>query len=510
WPWWRTRSFLLRFDLSSGLTTRLTWGHIETSLQDIRPDGKAILVSLGEPDYSIRPYSRNLLIEISLDDLKADTLFESPFGFNATYGPEGSTLLLTGSPALFGNTGTATPDSLIPNDYDTQLYLFDRSTGKASCPSLNFNPSIESAEWDLNSNRIYVLAEDRTYRRLFSLDPRNGRFAPMHDLPEVVDQWKLSEDGQWIAFTGSSISEPDRACIMLSTGGKPSIAAAPEDERFRYVQLGKTEDWAYEYDGNLIEGRVYYPPNFDPQRHYPLIVYYYGGTNPTPRDFRGRYPKHLYAAAGYVVYVLQPSGATGYGQEFSARHVNNWGISVADEIIGCTRAFMRQHKFIDSTRIGCIGASYGGFMTMLLTTRTDLFAAAVSHAGISSISSYWGEGYWGFAYSAVASAGSFPWNNPELYVGQSPLFHADKVKTPLLLLHGGSDTNVPPGESIQMFTALKLLGKTVEFIEIEGQDHHILDYRKRIKWQKTILAWFDLQLKKEPAWWDSLYPRKDL
>src|SRR5690606_2816347 len=113
---------------------------------------------------------------------------------------------------------------------------------------------------------------------------------------------------------------------------------------------------------------------------------------------------------------------------------------------------------------------------------TDIFAAAISHAGISNLTNYWGVGYWGYLYSSVATANSFPWNRKDIYVENSPIYNADKITTPLLLLHGSADTNVPPGESTTMFTALKLLGKDVNYIEIAGQNHHILEYKKRKLW----------------------------
>jgi dipeptidyl aminopeptidase/acylaminoacyl peptidase len=167
--------------------------------------------------------------------------------------------------------------------------------------------------------------------------------------------------------------------------------------------------------------------------------------------------------------------------------------------------FLDAHPYADAERVGAMGASFGGFMTMLLLTETDMFATAVSHAGISNITSYWGEGFWGYLYSSVASANSYPWDSPEIYVDQSPIFRADKVNTPLLLLTGMSDTNVPPGESIQFYTALKLLGKDVEFIQVENQDHHIIEYNKFNLWKKSIVAWFDRYLKDQSDWWDSMY-----
>ena len=181
--------------------------------------------------------------------------------------------------------------------------------------------------------------------------------------------------------------------------------------------------------------------------------------------------------------------------------------------------YIAAEPYVDAKRIGAIGASYGGFMTQLLQTKTDIFAAAVSHAGISDITSYWGEGFWGYTYNSVAAARSYPWNNPKLFTEHSPLFNADKIHTPLLFLHGDSDTNVPLlhgtvdtnvpiGESIQLYNALKILGRDVEFITVEGSDHVVVDFQKRKEWHATIMAWFEKWLKDDSRWWDSIYDNK--
>jgi len=330
------------------------------------------------------------------------------------YSPDDNYLLVRGGPAVFGNIGENVQKRKITNNYDTQAYIYNINDKSVDPITFSFNPSIHDSYWDSSGKIIYFLCADKTYQKIYRYNIKNRLFTPVSVGPDVINSIDFTRNGGFAVFTGSSISTPLKAYLIDLKSDNISIIADPEKVDYSDVIFGKNEKWTFLNDeGFTIDGRIYFPPDFEPQKKYPLIVYYYGGTIPTNRSFGGRYPKNLFAAQGYVVYVLQPGGTYGYGQEFSAIHVNNWGITVADEIIMGTKKFIQEHSFVDKNKVGCIGASYGGFMTMLLQTRTDIFAAAVAHAGISSISSYWGEGYWGYLYSAVASVNSFPWNNRE-------------------------------------------------------------------------------------------------
>ncbi|MGL4780148.1 MAG: prolyl oligopeptidase family serine peptidase [Bacteroidales bacterium] len=509
--YWRYRNSLYKYDLNTGAMERLTFGAHSASLNDISEDGKFILFGSSREDFKERPFNVSSMYLMNLATNKVDTLWSDVrYGGGAKFSPNGKTLLVQGSPEAFDGIGLDIEEGQMANTYDSQIFLFDLATKKTTPIAKNFDPTIESAKW-INDDQIAVMATDKDLVRpyLYSVSKNKYEVVPVEE--DVLRGFNISKNGKNAIYTGQSVSNFSSAYVMDMKNKKSKCLIDASSERLKGIELGKVEDWNFiASDGNQVDGRYYLPSDFDATKKYPMIVYYYGGTTPTSKTMEHPYPAHLYAANGYVVLVLNPSGTIGWGQKMSARHVNAWGKRTAEDIIEGTKKFCADNSFVDASKIGCIGASYGGFMTQYLQTQTDIFAAAISHAGISALSSYWGEGYWGYAYSTAASADSYPWNNPELYTKQSPLFQADKVKTPILFLHGSVDTNVPVGESIQMYTALKLLGKPVEMIEVQGEDHGIADFNKKIKWTNSILAWFDRYLKEQPEWWKSMYPDTNL
>lgn len=506
-PGWRSRSYLAKFDLASGVLQPLTFGYHNVYLNDISADSRYLLIGKSEERLTKRPTTLNSYYRLNLNDMSVETLIEKgEFLNSAQFSPDGKSLLVSASPEAFNGIGKNVEEGQTPSMIDTQLYLMTLTDKKVRPLTKDFNPNVQSVDWSKADGNIYFTAEDKDCVHLFQLNPKSGKFTLLKTPEEYIKSFSLASSAAEMAFSGQSASNADRLYKMNTKALKSQLVDDLSARELKDVELGECKAWNFVNSrGDTLCCRYYLPPHFDAAKKYPMIVNYYGGCSPTSRMFQSRYPHHVYAAMGYVVLVVNPSGATGFGQKFSARHVDTAGEGVAEDIISCTQAFCDEHAFVNRKKIGCIGASYGGFMTQYLQTKTDLFAAAISHAGISDHTSYWGEGYWGYSYSEVSMANEYPWTNKHLFVDQSPLYNADKIHTPLLFVHGTADNNVPVGESIQLYTALKLLGRPTAMVLVDGQDHHIIDYEKRLKWQNTIFAWFAKWLQDDASWWTEMY-----
>lgn len=511
----RDRSKLSKLDLATGMVQPLTYGNKNVWLYDFSADGRYIIFGYSHDRLTKRPTTLVTVCRMNVETLETETLIaEDGFLSSVSYIPGTNQLLVTGSAEAFDRIGCTLSADLTPNQFEHQMYLFDIDTKNITPLTKDFNPSVKNVLLSQNG-LCYFTADNKDSVSLYKMDLKTWKISMVEQPCEVIGGIGMAANGSMLMYYGTGACSADKL-YALSFGKKGAAnVRVVEDlnaERMAQIELGTCEGFSFQSkNGYELTGHYYLPAHFDATKKYPVIVHYYGGCNPTARRFGGgsHYPAHYWNANGYIVLVVNPGGASGFGQEWGARHVNTMGEGVAEDIIEATEWFA-QNPWVNRDKIGCVSASYGGFMTQLLLTKTDLFATGISHAGISDHTSYWGEGYWGYSYSEVSAANSYPWTRKDLYVDRSPLYNADKIHKPILFTHGTADTNVPIGESIQMYTALKLLGVPTAFIMVEGENHGIMDFNKRQKWINSMVAWFDRWLKDDPSWWNEIYTPKEL
>lgn len=513
-PGWRNRRNIAKMDLKTGVVQQLVFGYHNMWVSDISDDGKYLLFTVQTERLTARPTTLNTVYRMNLQTLESEVLIDKDgFVNSAAFIPGTNKLAVTGSAEAFGGVGKNLPDDMIPNSYDIQLFVFDILTKKVEAVTSDFNPSINTVIPSKADNMLYFTAQNADSVSLYRLDLRNGRIQMIEQPCEVITSFGLSSSGNTLLYYGTGACTSDRLYSLNIRSLKVTMLEELNADMMSEIKIGECKPLSFKSkNGYQLTGHYYLPADFDPSKKYPVIVHYYGGCSPTARRFGNgtHYPAHYWNALGYVVLIVNPRGASGFGQEWAAFHVNTAGEGIAEDIIEATQYLIDHNSWVNADKIGCVSASYGGFMTQLLLTKTDLFATGISHAGISDHTSYWGEGYWGYSYSETSMANSYPWTRKDLFVERSPLYNADKIHKPLLFTHGTADTNVPIGESIQMYTALKLLGVPTAFVMVEGENHGIMDYTKRQKWINTMVAWFQKYLQDDDSWWNAMYSPKDL
>ncbi|PID81338.1 hypothetical protein CSA17_03155 [bacterium DOLJORAL78_65_58] len=428
-----------------------------------------------------------------------------PQGLSLT--PDGGTLIFLGPPEEVGGGRKE------HNVYNKQIWSLDlaggqfqrRTRGQAFAFESGGGLPLCDAE-----GRLLVKAVRAGRTLLTRVDP--ARDWSVEVLPTAGDDLgalAVSPNGRCLLYTASTFDQPSRL-YQARAGRKGKLVedaharehflwGGAQDASFRNAEGTKIDAWFYPPLVSTAEGAMRY--GAPDTGKVPLVVYYYAGSTPTLRGFNGTH--QFFAANGYGVLVVNPRGAYGFGDAYADFHAGDWGPVAAADIIAATEAILARHRWLDADGIGIYGGSYGGFMTEYLVTATDIFAAAVSMYGISDLATYWGQGTWGWTYGDMALGGRFPWSDSQYFIAHSPLFRADRIHTPLLLLHGQDDANVTPGESDQLFTALSVLDRPVELVLFPGEDHGIAgDWENLVAHRQMILEWFDRYCRHRPEAWE--------
>jgi dipeptidyl aminopeptidase/acylaminoacyl peptidase len=312
-----------------------------------------------------------------------------------------------------------------------------------------------------------------------------------------------AKDADALLYTKETYVQAPTLFTSSVNGGAANPLAVTNAQQKDY-NWGTAELFTWKaYTGKQTEGILYKPENFDATKKYPMIVYFYERNNQTlynyvpPTPTASRLNISFFVSRGYVVLVPDIWYKKGYP-----------GQGAYDYILSGTRAVVKQ-GYIDSTKIGLQGQSWGGYQIAHLITRTNLYAAAWAGAPVVNMTSAYGGIRWGpgmnrqFQYEKTQSRiGATLWEKPNLYIENSPLFHLPKVTTPLVIMANDADDAVPWYQGIEFYTALRRLGKKVWMLNYNNEAHNLVERKNRKDIQIREQQFFDYLLKGEkPAPW---------
>jgi dipeptidyl aminopeptidase/acylaminoacyl peptidase len=452
------------------------------------PDGKEILF-LRNPD-AVEAISTNSdIFAVSIEGGEARNLTKDNKGYDVSpiYTPDGKFIIYRSQ-----STPRFEADRW-------RIIRLDRKTGERLELTSGFDFQVDQMTLSSDGKRIFFVAGVKGRSPIFSVDvvPPNitldGR-----QIKKVADGYfgsiSANTDGSRLIGLKTSMSSPSEIFAINTTDGKSTNLSNANIA----LPLESPEELDWIGGANTrVHGFVVKPNDFDPNKKYPLIVLIHGGPQGAWSDtWSYRWNAQIYANAGYVVFMPNPRGSTGYGQKFVNEISGDWGGLVYTDIMNGVAEVIKA-PYVDRNRIGAAGASYGGYMVnWLLGHNNDprfKFKAFVSHAGVFNLESmalateelFFVE--WEF--------GGMPWENKESYSKWSPHRFADRFETPTLVIHGELDYRVPVGEGLQLYTALQRRGVPSRLLYFPDEGHWILKPRNSELWHRNVLEWFARHLR---------------
>ena len=382
--------------------------------------------------------------------------------------------------------------------YESDLFrlaVYDRATGSSRVLTESFRNWVEEFHWAGDSKSIYFSAPVEGDQPVFQLSLDTG-IVRRALTDKAIAEYAVSKDGRRIVYVRSSVSEPEEVFTASLDGGVPRRISHFNDAVVDEVDLPPAERmWFTGAGGAKIETFVVKPHDFTPGKKYPLILNVHGGPQFQWADsFRGDW--QVYPGAGYVVAFPNPHGSTGYGQDFTAEISGDFGGQVFEDLMKVTDELAKL-PYVDSSHMGAMGWSYGGYMMDWFEGHTDRFKAIASMMGLFDLPAMYGatEELWFPEWDLKGQ----PWNSAH-YEKFSPSKYVENFKTPCLVITGEGDYRVPYTQSLEFFTALQKKNVPSRLI-VYSKAGHWPDWYEMALYYTAHLEWFHKYLEGgEPPW----------
>ena len=474
------RSHLQLFDIAAKKAEPLTSGVFDEESPAWSPDGSqvAFIRRHGDGDVDKAPNHDLFVIEARAGAKeKRLTTTAADEGGRLSWSPDGSSIAY-----ILG-------DEPKYSAYDqNRLVTIAAAGGEPRILTEALDRPVRAPFWGADGSILVSVSDDRS-EYIAKVPATGGKVEKLVSGARVVTSFAAGTDGGLAVIASTPTEVPE---IYALESGKLRQLSRQNDEWAKGLLLGTTEGFAAtSKDGTRVHGLIVKPPSFQAGRKYPALLRIHGG--PNGQDVHAfNFERELFAANGYVVVAVNYRGSNGRGSAYQKAIFADWGNKEVVDLLGAMD-YVQTLDFVDASRLGIGGWSYGGILTNYTIATDGRFKAAISGAGSSNQISMYGTDMYITQYEAELGA---PWKSQDLWVKLSyPFFHADRIRTPTLFMGGEKDFNVPLLGGEQMYQALRSLGVDTELVIYPNQFHGITIPSYKKDRLERYVAWYDKYLK---------------
>jgi dipeptidyl aminopeptidase/acylaminoacyl peptidase len=460
---------------------RLTEGNFHVNGFGWSPDGKQIMFNM-QPDPLILSGMYADIVLLDVDTKKLTTIVSNPVGdFFNRWSPDGNAFIYS----------SAVNDSTRNFFRNNRLFIYDLSSKSSKEIATDIDENKFVTDW--NKSGLYVGALEKTKQKIYQIDTKTGKSKSLAIPLDLAGSIVFSKNSDQIVVSGRNYDGLNEIYLWKLNQSLRKITNNSNQIRGWNVPVNEVISWK-STDGAVIEGILLKPSNYNSSKKYPLLVVIHGG--PTGIDLPDPTPTYVYPIVqwvekGMLVLRVNYRGSAGYGEKFRSLNVRNLGVGDMWDVVSGVE-HLNGRGMIDTSKMGAMGWSQGGYISAFLTTNTNLFKAISVGAGISNwVTYYVNTDITPFTRQYL---GATPWNDMDIYLKTSPMTNINKASTPTLIQHGEFDKRVPIPNAYELYRGLRDRGVPSKLIVYKGFGHGINKPKERLAATWHNWQWFNKYL----------------
>ncbi len=378
------------------------------------------------------------------------------------------------------------------------IVVYDFKTKKREDVTAGSEQAAGNVRWSADGKTIYFASALAGTQQIFSVPAKGGKIKQLTKGAFNYNGFELAGKDAVIVNKTTQATPADLVRVDLKSGRETPLTNINQQE-LAGVKTGKLESrMVTTTDGKQMQVYVTFPPDFDPAKKYPTLLYCQGGPqSPISQSFSFRWNFQLMAAQGYIVVAPNRRGLPGFGTEWNNSISGDWGGQPIKDYLSAIDA-VSQEPYVDKDRRGCVGASYGGYSVYQLAGKHEgRFKTFIAHAGLYNLTSWYPSTE--EMFFAKHDIGGAPWETPlhKSYTEFNPQQFAQNWDTPILVIHGAKDFRVPEGQGMEAFGTAQLRGIPSRFLYFPNEGHWISKPQNAVLWNRVFFEWLGRTLKPE-------------